>query len=905
MLALLTAVLIYQSAPIVDQTDFFSLYPNIVGFTAYRDGAFFGAQDGHIGYELYYTDGTTAGTHALADIAPGIENGLDEIGAATANGFVFAANDGLHGSELWISDGTSAGTRLLRDLRPGSRGSDPAFFHTLGDRVFFATRDSYTGWGSSGSGFTHYRITYALWVTDGTADGTTRLTTLLEGTGNHILSGVGALGDDGETVTYALPSGMRDDFELNTIPNAVLISDGTAAGTRVAGEIYDPFVGPSIDRVLYHRGRVFLVRQEGMAPTATLTTPSIDGRETVVAHFPGRSAFSGPDGLYVDLSRQDGGLALVHDDGGLEVLEQAPTKPHYALWGRFQGHSIFEDTFNGGSGLYLSELDKGRFTQFLPSGHLSADFLGAFADRFWFTTFRITPSGNRNFAIWESEGTPETTHLLHNLGRDMLSRTELVGEVLFALEARVPLSWNLVTGDRVYLADFTANAAPRGLVVSGDRLFFQAPLGTENRSGWRLAATGTAGGALQSLIALTLPGVRPPTSIIAGDRTALAINQDLYLTDGTPEGSQRFVRWSQTFDTPFHLPYTSGPRNLTALGEDIYFTEAFYAGTESKIWRFDAERDRDSLTYLERNIPWNADIDPHDHDRFLGPMVAFDGQVFFSHRYRHTETLSVVDESIEDQTGGTEPQKLRVIETFEEGRIVAMLTGPDVVWLLHVGARGVGLYRFDGEALSEVFTIDNLVSARGLAFHGDRLRFIIGVHDGSEHVMLSDGTAAGSYAVASFYGSASPMIDEVLSAGRYLYMTAWQPETGWELWRASTRINSLKLYADIFPGPISGRPRELTLHRRGIYFSARTEDAGRELMVTAGVQGGARVVEDLQPGPDASFPQSLVSNGDRLFYIAKTEQGPTVLALTEPSTPRVPRFKRSEERQPCGDRRSP
>ena len=30
----------------------------------------------------------------------------------------FAANDGIHGTELWVSDGTATGTRLVKDIRP-------------------------------------------------------------------------------------------------------------------------------------------------------------------------------------------------------------------------------------------------------------------------------------------------------------------------------------------------------------------------------------------------------------------------------------------------------------------------------------------------------------------------------------------------------------------------------------------------------------------------------------------------------------------------------------------------------------------------------------------------------------------------------------------------------------------
>jgi ELWxxDGT repeat protein len=39
----------------------------------------------------------------------------------------FAANDGLHGAELWVSDGTAGGTRLVKDIRPGAGSSSPNY----------------------------------------------------------------------------------------------------------------------------------------------------------------------------------------------------------------------------------------------------------------------------------------------------------------------------------------------------------------------------------------------------------------------------------------------------------------------------------------------------------------------------------------------------------------------------------------------------------------------------------------------------------------------------------------------------------------------------------------------------------------------------------------------------------
>ena len=86
----------------------------------------FRGDDGLTGCELWITDGTHGGTMLVKDIATGVGGGGFPNGSypgdfvVLANGrAVFAAEDATHGRELWTTDGTSAGTTLLKDIATG------------------------------------------------------------------------------------------------------------------------------------------------------------------------------------------------------------------------------------------------------------------------------------------------------------------------------------------------------------------------------------------------------------------------------------------------------------------------------------------------------------------------------------------------------------------------------------------------------------------------------------------------------------------------------------------------------------------------------------------------------------------------------------------------------------------
>ena len=103
------------------------------------------------GYELWRTDGTAAGTYLLRDLDPGPASGLaptfesDSAIAAASGGVVFTATTGTRGAELWWSDGTQAGTVPLVEVAPGPASSSASGLRRAGSRVYFAADDGVRG----------------------------------------------------------------------------------------------------------------------------------------------------------------------------------------------------------------------------------------------------------------------------------------------------------------------------------------------------------------------------------------------------------------------------------------------------------------------------------------------------------------------------------------------------------------------------------------------------------------------------------------------------------------------------------------------------------------------------------------------------------------------------------------
>jgi len=255
---------------------------NSTFISADENKAFFIANDGVTGDELWVTDGTPGGTVLVKDIFTGSKGSQIQV-APSAMGtnmkdgkLYFFALDGsegftVYGKEPWVSDGTSAGTFMLKDINPGFNGSSELanikhFIEYKGKMYFFSIGTSISGGGlfetdgtSEGTKLifstsffridefkVHNNLLYftysdgpSLYTTDGTAEGTKLLAVIPDGQLNNLGTCQMVVANNTLYLRAVSKTIGSELFKLNESNQIVNIKDiWTGISNGVSGNIY-------------------------------------------------------------------------------------------------------------------------------------------------------------------------------------------------------------------------------------------------------------------------------------------------------------------------------------------------------------------------------------------------------------------------------------------------------------------------------------------------------------------------------------------------------------------------------------------------------------------------------------------------------------------------------------------
>ena len=864
------------------QTETASSFP--AGYTVVGSVAYFAADDGVNGRELWRTDGTAAGTRLVKDINPAPATyGLNgeqfdgaNTGSSSPSGLVnvngtlfFFASDGTRGYELWKSDGTEAGTVLVKDINPGAASSynidSPAGGRGLksaavGNVFYFTAYDPATG--------------LELFRSDGTPDGTRLVVDLYPGPGGTTVSEmVNANG----TLAFVTEEGAS---------RALYRSDGTAAGTsRVSAAaglttvggltaagptLYFWGVTPAAGRELW---RSAPVTPAGLWPTAMVK----DIRPGAAGSFAGSFTpigntvyFSADDGVSgAELWKTDGtanGTVMVRD-----VRAGAPSASPGML-ANVNGTLLFTATDDATTArkLYRSNgtaAGTTRVTTMPALPRQSPAQMTVVGNTLFFTheatnSFEPGAPPATTGWLWKTDGTIAGTTQVQPTNPTAWKSTALTAfgnRLLFtaadpSLANFEPWTSNGTAAGTTRLADVntvTRSADPVPFVAGGSMWFAAAsPAGSEL---WKSDGT-TAGTVMVKDINAGAGGSTPGgfayrNGVLYFAATDAAGDRELWKSNGTSGGTVRVK--------DIYAGGSSQPRELTVFNNAVYFA-ARDADGNGELWKTDGS---EAGTVLVKKIrPGLYGSEPAGLTVMNGSLYffAYDGTSTGLFRSDGTDAGTVM---VHDVTASGQSRPANVMTVG--GKLYFQTSSPD-------GYR-YSLWQSDGtaagtrHAATMDVSFDAIRTAAVVDAAGPAVYFVS--RGATNNTLFRLDGATGAIAAVTDAAGAAPLAPTNLQAvGNQLYFSAFTAAAGYEPWRTDGTRDGTMRVADVYPGGHS-YPANFTAWQGKVYFTA-ADARGRELWATDGTPDGTGFVADIQPGPGGSDPRAFTVYNNQLFVTA-------------------------------------
>jgi ELWxxDGT repeat protein len=833
-------------------------------FIAFKGATYFRANDGVHGVEWFRTDGTPGGTSMLLDLNPGaagsfgaLGSGVSEREVATAamlgDALLFTATGpGGTGNELWKTDGTADGTVLVKDIRPNafpSASSSPRRFMVVGDTLYFTADDGTNG--------------RQLWKTDGTEAGTQRVSDVPNTDVSMEPVPLGAV--NGKLVFAARQSGPDD-----AAGRELYVTDGTPAGTTLLKNI-NPSGGSNPGLTGFGNPTVAVVNNVLYLPA----TDNLHGRElwrtdgtpegtVLVAELPPGTGSSSP----ANLTDVNGNLYFTAQPNGFDSMvyrrdptggiSEVPPPTAFPPTGTIMSPG---SAGNVGGVFYVAAWYSNQATLFKHDPASNIRGLTVVKSLASNTSFPLNAgpildvggkalllapgaTGDKTIHLWRSDGTAAGTvdlatfqdqpvglnstypqwHLVRGAG----------GLVYFSgqyLETGTePVRTDGTEAGTFRLADLNTNTLssnPTAAVyLGGGKSVFTAEDPVHGRELW--VTDGTAAGT--SLLKDIFPGTRASFRVLVPDfspavngRTFFAasssgneVSQELWTTDGTPEGTYR-------------LPIVF-PRNFQALHGKVYFV-----GTST-----DPSDMKGGLWESDGTVAGTRFVAPLDGT--AGPLVRNGDQLYFTLlRY---DTGSEIWKS--DSTAEGTMKVSALSPSTDLPSTPAVMDG--VLYVTAATGSGTpALWRSDGTPPGTTLVKElpgrflNLlpVGHRLLLSRGSQPELVTG------DIWVSDGTPAGTVALDSLVpalqgfqgdtrGRGDPQLTVVGDAA-YFFGRAGDGDPG--VWRTDGTAAGTRLVHTFARGTTLTAPSAID---GLVYFTA-----GSQLWRTDGTDAGTVLVQDV------------------------------------------------------------
>ncbi|MEM7113655.1 MAG: ELWxxDGT repeat protein [Chloroflexota bacterium] len=816
--------------------------------------AYFVADDGISGQEIWWSDGSESGL--LKDIYPHENFWPDpEVSplylTVSGNQFFFVTDDGEHGHELWRSDGTTEGTQLVKDIRAGAASGWPAHLTAVHDTLYFTTSVPNSSqrllWRSDGTDVGTYpvlddpnireideltainnKLYFAattvdhgdeLWVTDGTSDNTDRVKDINPGFGSSEPTRLTAVHD---TLYF-----MADDGS----GKGVWRSDGTEEVTELLFNRLDVDVPLDLNEFAVHEGDVYFTIDSGRALWVTNET-AVHFQQLMSGHnfnltLPQPTA----PAFYFTAYTSELGEELWLTDSTPEN-----TQPVADIYPGSQGSypatfTVWQDA------LYYaaSAPESGRelWRTDATGTHLAVDFLPG------------SDGSNPSMML------PMPDYLL--LGADHVAAGDELWRVDNMHEAQLVTDINTLSN----------GSFPEALTAVSNNLFFVARDNRFDNALW--FSDGTDAGT-RRIKGLESEEYRPFTELTAFQNWLyFMVESDIedeigfWRSDGSTTGTELVLTSNME---PFWYVW-----EVTAVHDALYFL-ATTEDVRQGLWRTDGATATVTLV-----------VDFALSNDFGSPeaLTNVNGTLFFMRQdYEQGYTLWRSD--------GQEPALIKTLQAAPtNGHWAGALTAvydqlffvaeneqeEQVLWVSDGTASGTHVVKDIANKRTN-FYIHSLVASN------DKLYFFAGTPDDT-YLWQSDGTEAGTHRVSMLRGNINSYAgpNEATVTSDRFYFSLDDGQFGFELWQSDGTDAGTLMVADINPRG-SSLPYSLTAVHDTLFFSADEPENGREYWYTTGVESGASLLQDINPKSEDGavyYPSLPAAAGRKLYFVADDGNG--------------------------------
>jgi ELWxxDGT repeat protein len=775
--------------------------------------AYFTANDGIHGEELWRSDGTATGTYMVKDINPGSNSSGVRAITVSGNKIFFRADNGFNGLELWASDGTDAGTYMVKDISPWG-SSSPSFLTDVNGTLYFFVDYSY--------------VADQLWKSDGTDGGTVMVCDFLSQFGSGYAS---QLTSAGKHLYFTL--NQQYDPELFT-------SDGTSGGTHLVKYI-NPFGSSNIKNLTAANGLLYFSAEDGSGRHLWIT----DGTD------PGTYAANNPNNINVV---DAGDVTFVASNGKV-----------YFSGDNYDGNGSRLCTYaTSGTGIV-------KAVKIINPGHNSYNLynLTNVNGTIFFTVFDGTDQ-----VLWKSDGTSAGTGLVKNInpgGLNIYLYEDFVnanGTLLFSYydDASGYELWKSDGTDAGTVMVKEINPGPYSAQVAdvtyvGNNIsFFEATDGTRGLELWKTDGT-NAGTEFVKNINTSTSGSSNVNSLIASpDNSKLLFvatdpkyGTELRITDGTQAGT-RVVRdlIQGTFSSYPFLPVNYNDATFFFANIAVNSSSIDDLRTQVQLCATDGTAAGTrvlSLPTLEALINSNAYVVSMQASSNLLYMLIFNNTKYGYELWRSDGT----DAGTYALKTGITPYygvNMKAVGNLFYFSFYDYSYG-NVLW---VTDGTVGGTKMINSVTNSYYFLGNFAS------FNNKLYFSLDNGYGP-FLWSSDGTDAGTTELKPGYIAYQPPVQ---SNGKLFFGGTKTVGVGNELY-AIDGTNTY-LVKDINPGPASSNISDLTGGDSLVYFTADDGTHGREIWKSNGTAIGTRLTKDISSGFGNTYPSNMITVHNELYF---------------------------------------